>query len=236
MEIRKLLFLSRTNRNSRRRRCDCFRWDFFPLEGACMKRSTAVWIVSVSAFLLSAPSPAHAHLVQTGFGKFYDGATHLAITPADLLVVLALSLLAGLRGAAPSRSALILLPASWLIGGFAGFWFPTSNPLSIWMTLSFMLAGILVAADLKLSTSFLRTLICFAGLLHGYGNGSSMSTAGMGILALIGATVTVFLVITVLAAFVVSLRAAWTRIAMRVAGSWITAVGLLMLGWLTRGR
>jgi len=30
---------------------------------------------------------------------------------------------------------------------------------------------------------------------------------------------------------VVSLRRPWTRIAVRVTGSWLAAVGLLMLGW-----
>ena len=33
------------------------------------------------------------------------------------------------------------------------------------------------------------------------------------------------------AALVVALRAPWTRIAVRVAGSWIAAIGLLLLGW-----
>jgi urease accessory protein len=36
-------------------------------------------------------------------------------------------------------------------------------------------------------------------------------------------------------AFVVSLRVPWTRIAVRVAGSWVAAIGLLMLGWGLRG-
>jgi len=33
---------------------------------------------------------------------------------------------------------------------------------------------------------------------------------------------------------VTTLRAGWTRIAVRVAGSWIAAAGLLMIGWLAR--
>jgi hypothetical protein len=37
------------------------------------------------------------------------------------------------------------------------------------------------------------------------------------------------------AAFVIQLRAYWARIAVRVAGSWIAASGLLMLGWSFRG-
>ena len=36
-------------------------------------------------------------------------------------------------------------------------------------------------------------------------------------------------------ACVVSLRAGWARIAVRVAGSWVAAIGLLMLGWSLRG-
>ena len=35
-------------------------------------------------------------------------------------------------------------------------------------------------------------------------------------------------------AAVVSLRPAWTRIAVRAVGSWVAAVGLLMFGWLSQ--
>ena len=41
--------------------------------------------------------------------------------------------------------------------------------------------------------------------------------------------------VVLLSAFVVTLKADWMRIAVRVAGSWIAAVGLLMLGWAYRG-
>jgi hypothetical protein len=43
------------------------------------------------------------------------------------------------------------------------------------------------------------------------------------------------IVALLVSAAVVSLRAAWTRIAVRVAGSWVAAVGMLMLGWLAQG-
>ena len=38
-----------------------------------------------------------------------------------------------------------------------------------------------------------------------------------------------------MSAAVVPLRAFWARIAVRVAGSWVVAVGILMLGWLSYG-
>ena len=37
-------------------------------------------------------------------------------------------------------------------------------------------------------------------------------------------------------AAVVSLKPSWSKVAVRVAGSWIGAVGVLSLGWLASGR
>jgi len=36
------------------------------------------------------------------------------------------------------------------------------------------------------------------------------------------------------AAIVVSVKAPWQRVVVRVAGSWIAAIGLLLLGWSLR--
>ena len=44
-----------------------------------------------------------------------------------------------------------------------------------------------------------------------------------------------FVVISLLAGQVTSVRATWARIAVRVAGSWIAASGLFMLGWVMQG-
>jgi hypothetical protein len=43
-----------------------------------------------------------------------------------------------------------------------------------------------------------------------------------------------FVVVALAAAMVVAIRAPWGRIAVRVAGSWIVAIGLLLLGWTLR--
>lgn len=85
---------------------------------------------------------------------------------------------------------------------------------------------------------FARSLASLAGLfgaLHGLFNGSALAAIGAGPMALAGIAVTVLVIALLISAFVVSLRAAWTRIAVRVAGSWVAAVGMLMFGWLTRG-
>ena len=73
-----------------------------------------------------------------------------------------------------------------------------------------------------------------AGALHGWVNGATMTPDGSDRLALAGAVLTTFVLIPLVAAVVVSVRAQWARIVVRVAGSWIAAIGLLMLGWLAR--
>jgi len=75
----------------------------------------------IAAFgLLLWPSYASAHLVTTGLGPVYDGIGHLVMTPEDLVPALAIALFAGLRGAAPGRRALFVLPLAWFVGGLLG--------------------------------------------------------------------------------------------------------------------
>jgi hypothetical protein len=52
---------------------------------------------------------------------------------------------------------------------------------------------------------------------------------------LFGLVLAVLTLALLTSAAVVPLRAFWARIAVRVAGSWVAAVGLLMLGWLAQG-
>ena len=58
-----------------------------------------------------------------------------------------------------------------------------------------------------------------------------MDEAQLGALGLLGIVGTLFVLISLIASFVVPLRVVWMRIAVRVLGGWIVAIGLLMLGW-----
>ena len=182
---------------------------------------------------LAAP-PAHAHLVETGFGAFYDGLAHVVMTPADLLVVVALALLAGLRGTRAARLALFALPLAWLAGGLVGARWPSATVLPLWTTMTFAIAGALVATNARLRDAGVAAVAVAAGLLHGLVNGATMAPGGATPLALAGATAAVFCTTAILAAEASALPAGWPRVAARVAGSWIAAAGLLMLGWLLR--
>jgi len=65
-------------------------------------------------------------------------------------------------------------------------------------------------------------------------NGASLEPAGAGLLGLAGVVTAVVCLLAILSAQVTTLRAGWSLVVVRVAGSWIAAAGLLMLGWLLR--
>lgn len=192
----------------------------------------ARWLSLVAA---AGASPVQAHLVETGFGDFYNGIAHVVLTPADLLVVVALALLAGQRGAAAARLALFALPLAWLAGGIIGARFPASGALPLWTTLTFLVAGALVALNAKVRDVGVAACAVAVGVLHGLVNGGTLGPTGASGLSLGGAVTVVFGLTAIVAAEVTALPAGWPRVAVRVAGSWIAAAGLLMLGWLARG-
>ena len=186
--------------------------------------------------LVLLPRPASAHLVTTGLGPVYDGISHVLMSPDDLVPIIALALLAGLNGPAAGRSALFALTAAWLAGGVLGFSSPQRRcfpPATT--TVSFLLLGGLTALDRRLSPRVVAALAVAIGLLHGWLNGVSLAAGaarghrprrhrerdvrdrGDGVRP--------------------GRRPSALRgrgIAVRVAGSWVAAIGLLMLGWSLR--
>ncbi len=184
---------------------------------------------------LLAPAAARAHLVSTGLGPFYDGVSHFALTVEDLLPALALALLAGQRGAAAGRRALFLLPGAWLLGGLAGLAWPTAaEPAAVTAT-SLLALGALVALEAPLRPALVALLAAALGLLHGWLNGGAMALTGLGLLGLGGIVTALFVVVALGAALAAGVRVAWGKVAVRVAGSWLAAIGLLSLGWALRG-
>jgi len=182
--------------------------------------------------LLCNPSRAVAHLVTTGMGPVYDGIGHFLLTPEDLVPVLALAIYAGLRGADSGRRAMFLLPLAWFIGGLAGSVVNVTVSIPI-AAISFLILGGLVAADFCLPAAVVTGLAIVLGGVHGFLNGAALKESA-GMIGLMGIMLMVFVVVTVVSAFVISLKRPWERIVARVAGSWIAAVGLLMIGWAVR--
>lgn len=192
-----------------------------------------IYAFVVFTFLMYA-SPAEAHLNATGMGPVYDGLMHFLMSPEDLVPVLALALLAGLRGAAYGRRALFIIPGAWLIGGLAGIGAAAKDGSPFVSAAWFLLLGGLLASDAKLSLRVMTAFAASLGLYHGYLNGTGMGQLETASVALLGLVFAVFVLVALAAALVITLREDWMHIAVRVAGSWIAASGLLMLGWAVR--
>jgi hydrogenase/urease accessory protein HupE len=184
--------------------------------------------------LLLWPSLASAHLVTTGLGPVYDGIGHLVMTPEDLIPVLALALYAGLRGTGQGRRAVFVLPLTWFVGGLLGV-FTDGLPTFTVAYVSIFILGLLVAADFKLPNKLFMILVIGVGFVHGVSNGVALKE-GSGVLGLIGIMSTLFVIIALVSVLIVSLKKPWTKIVVRVAGSWVAAMGMLMFGWMMRGQ
>ncbi len=190
-----------------------------------------VWIVALLCFICPC---AEAHLVTTGLGPVYDGIAHLALSPADLAIIIALVLLAAMRGANQGRWILAVLPAAWLIGGVGGMMFPSTTSVDWVNGFVFLVAGALVALDCKLPSTIVITLAAIIGGFDGYSIGAGLTRTPSAALMLTGMLGAVIVVVTLVAGVVVTLKAFWMRVAVRVMGSWIAATGLLMIGWSLR--
>jgi hydrogenase/urease accessory protein HupE len=208
------------------------------MAGGGMRKSVAnragLFFAAALSTVLLKPSDATAHLVTTGMGPVYDGIGHLLLTPEDLVPALAMALYAGLRGRVSGKRVLFFFPLAWLLGGLAGL-FAGSMPTFPLSAISFLLLGALIAADLHLPDNVFTVLAVAVGVMHGFFNGIALKAGPAG-LGLLGIMATLFVLVAIVSAFILSLKPPWTRIVVRVAGSWVAAMGLLMIGWFFRGQ
>ena len=192
--------------------------------------SITLAIVLLSLLL---PIRAEAHLPSIGLGPVYDGIFHLLLSPEDLIPVIALALLAGQRGAGSSRRILSILPVAWLAGGLTGMFIGTPRGSAL-ACFSFLVLGSLIAANATISVPGTTALATLLGFFHGYLNGSGINRFNDGAYSLLGLALAVFVIVALFTSLVIPLRRQWALIVVRVAGSWIAASGLLMLGWALR--
>ena len=195
---------------------------------------TRAWRLALG-LLAAAATPAQAHLMNSGFGPFYDGLAHPLLSPEDLLPALAVILLAGLGGARQGRFVLATLPLAWL-AGMAGGWAIGLPGAPGWLiAVATALIGALVASDVRLPLWLVVAIAAALGALHGYDNGRDLAATTGALVAILGISSSLFAITSLVAGQVTVLKAPWARLAVRICGSWIAAVGLLMFGWSMRG-
>ena len=184
--------------------------------------------------LVLLPRTASAHLVESGFGDFYDGALHLMVTPGDLLIVVGIALLGGLQGSAVARAMLVSLLAGWVAGGLISLVLPATFSFDRIVVFAFGVLGVLVLIDRRLPRSLIIAVAIAVGVAQGLSAALSIRDQAVSWLWLAGALSSLAIIATLLAALVVAARAPWMKIAVRAVGSWLAAVSVLMLGWALR--
>lgn len=175
--------------------------------------------------------PAHAHSPIAGLNDFYAGALHPFVSPAHLVVLLALGLAIGQRahGAmgraeAPLLALLLALPLGLATHRLAGD--PDGQRALLLLAAGL---GLAVAGQLALPRSALVVLAAATALIVGWNSGPGALDGRPRALALAGTGAAVLLLVTYVAILTSLAARPWLRIAMRVAGSWLAAAALLVL-------
>lgn len=181
------------------------------------------------ALLVLVPGLAAAHTPIAGIGDFYNGMLHPLRVPAHLLAVLAVGLLIGQqrsRALQPAALAYLAATTTGLVGAGLGF-VVGLQPL---LLAGAAVCGLLVAWRPVLPVWIGVALGGLIGFAIGLDSGPNLLELQAKIAALLGAGITVYLVFLYATALADRLSARhWQQVAVRVVGSWIAAIALLVL-------
>jgi urease accessory protein len=188
--------------------------------------------------LVSFAASADAHSTVKGVGDLYAGLLHVLTALEHVLPFIALSLLAGQRGLkARAEAVLLVFPVALMAGAACALWLPPVPGLAFFNVASAILLGGLVAAAWPLPGAVFYGLVVIFGVSHGFANGEAISGSIKAYLFILGiglAGLAVLAYGTLMVDFLLRRKAGWITIAVRVAGSWIAAIGVLVLA--TAGR
>jgi urease accessory protein len=119
-----------------------------------------------------------------------------------------------------------------MLGAVAALWLPAIKGLALFNISTAIVLGLLVAVAWTLPAVVFFSIAVICGLSHGYANGAviggnvnpwlfipGVGLAGLAVLAY-GMLMT---------DFILGRKIGWMQIALRVAGSWIAAIGILVL-------
>jgi urease accessory protein len=184
--------------------------------------------------LFGGPAPAQAHTAIKGMGEVINGLLHPLTTPAHVLILLGLGLWVGQQQPLKLKlPVLIFAPLSLIAleltctAGITNF----CQPVLIGIA---MCAGALVALERPLPPLAAGILFAAAAISLGLDSGVESRTALAVQKTLLGTWVSLVALLVDIAIYVSFATQKWARIGIRVIGSWITAISLLMLAFFFR--
>ncbi|WP_316226529.1 HupE/UreJ family protein [Bradyrhizobium sp. SZCCHNS3052] len=190
-----------------------------------------------SALLLTQAQLADAHIVSARLGDFYAGALHPLLALQDVVVWVALGLLAGSLGTAGGRWLVVVFPLGLCTGLAlaAGSGATAVSPLGDAATI--LILGLLLAAALRIPVVLLSTIAFVLGVMRGAANAGELVPQTDRLLYAAGLASAGYVTITLVMALAVTFRrpetepaSSWRGIAVRAVGGWVAAIGLMMAG------
>lgn len=182
--------------------------------------------------LLASAGHADAHIVASRLGDFYAGALHPLTDLQELVIWLALGLLAGALGDTRGRWLVILFPIGLAVGVRLGM--ATAAPAvtdAVAAAAVLTVLGVITALALRLPGALIAVLAFAIAVMRGMANGSGLPADTDPLLFAVGLAGAGYVVLTLVLFATVAFAASaapWRRIAVRAGGSWIAAVGLMM--------
>ena len=214
-----------------------------------MRNSFLVAVLAWLLVLFCQNLPAIAHPQMNGDWAIVSGIEKFWVEPAELLLSLGLSSLAVQRAKERTLSLLLLLPIFWMIGAVLGFYAPPivilnlvttpgleiigKNP-SLLLAIGLIAVGSLVALEKKMSKIWFQVFVIVEGIFSGLINGLLLSGHPGGINGLAGETVMIWLFVFFTILLLKKVSTPWINLAIRIGGSWISAAGLLLFGFLLK--
>jgi urease accessory protein len=187
-------------------------------------------VVGVLAWL---PLSAAAHSLSDRYGDFVGALLHPLTSLDHGLALLATGLIAGQQRSEARRVTVAVLLGGLVLGvalGMFGALGALGTVLGTVNLLSVLVLGALVALAAPLPRVLVLALAAVVGLSHGGENGLDLGEHAASVTALAGVGLAGAVAALPGVVLVPRLPSGWPRVAVRVAGSWIGAIGLIMLG------
>ena len=188
-------------------------------------------------------SPTEAHMGVEGLSNFANGALHPILVPAHAMLIATIALLAGRQGypwVAKSAVAVFI----GLMIGLAVITMPTGAHaisearIQQLILTGGVLSGMAVAISISMPRTILLTVTAMAGCVIGMDSGYEADSTWIVAQTYAGTAVSTPLAVVYLAgvtAEIFSRRPLWMQIGVRIIGSWIAAIAILVLALLVAG-
>lgn len=197
-----------------------------------MPRQRILRTTCIASFLGAImPQTAHAHGQIAGIGDFYGGVLHPLYSPSHIVLVLVLGLHLGQTAVKNFKSALpafLIMSAIGLFVTLVADVAPIDQPILLGLALA---TACLVMLENSASPIITAVLFGTSGLLIGLDSSVEGGSSSSVVKSLIGTWLMLAYVIFMLGAALATLKKHWQRVGIRVVGSWVFAISLLVLAF-----